>query len=270
MLGSYGKKIASTTFETNETIRLAHIEGKPLGSKRIHQITKHDCQAWVDGLRVAPRTARRYAGFLARLFSLAEEAEIITASPAKKLKLPVVTMRENRTLSVREVLELIKPDTPIGAMALLAIHTGMNRSEITRLKWEHVKSDRVMVPGTKNAYRHASVPITQVCYDLIMSQPRRSEFVFTTEMGTQYRPTSISHAFSKHKTRWGIPPETRFQDLRGSFVSILIEQGADPRTVMELARHSSIQTTMQEYARAQQSTKIEAIERLSQSINLKK
>jgi integrase len=41
--------------------------------------------------------------------------------------------------------------------------------------------------------------------------------------------------------------EVRFHDLRHTFISLLIEQGAHPKYIQEQAGHSSIQVTMDTY-----------------------
>ena len=70
--------------------------------------------------------------------------------------------------------------------------------------------------------------------DAIKLQPKRGKFVFTTEKGTPVQPDRFTEDFAELKKTLGLPPETRLQDLRGSFVSLLIETGADLRTVIKL------------------------------------
>lgn len=58
----------------------------------------------------------------------------------------------------------------------------------------------------------------------------------------------------------------RFHDLRGSYVSLLIENGVDVRSVQKLARHAYPRTTMAAYARSRKSVKEEAVARLRAAI----
>lgn len=58
----------------------------------------------------------------------------------------------------------------------------------------------------------------------------------------------------------------RLQDLRGSYVSLLIESGVDIRTVQELARHADPRTTMTAYERSRKPVKEEAVQRLRLAI----
>jgi integrase len=72
-------------------------------------------------------------------------------------------------------------------------------------------------------------------------------------------PHNLTRDFAKWKRRNEFPIETRIQDLRGSYVSLLIESGVDIKTVQELARHESPITTMRMYARSRQQVQAEAV-----------
>ena len=62
----------------------------------------------------------------------------------------------------------------------------------------------------------------------------------------------------------------RLHDLRGTFVSQLLEAGVDLRTVQELARHSDPRTTQGMHARSRTETKVDAIDRLRDRVGGKK
>src|SRR4051812_36286456 len=75
-------------------------------------------------------------------------------------------------------------------------------------------------------------------------------------------PSNLSRDWRVWAKKNGIDSRVRLHDLRGSFISLLIENGADIRTVQELARHSDPRTTMKVYARARQTVKSEAVAKL--------
>ncbi|MHB8638078.1 MAG: tyrosine-type recombinase/integrase [Fimbriimonadaceae bacterium] len=264
--GDYGKRIANTTHSLNETIRLRYVEITPLGAKRLHRISRADCQAWADQVPGSASYRRRCSAFVSKMFSLGVAAGHIRANPMKGVWLPEVEERENRTLSPTEAMKLLNPATRTDCIMLVAMHIGMRRSELVRLEWWHVGEDVVKVPGTKTTRSKGAVPLTPEARDAINSQPRRSEFVFSTEDGKPLSAHNVTRDVRRRKVQVGLPPETRLQDLRGSYVSLLIEQGTDPRTVMELARHSDLRTTMKAYARSREVVKQEAVERLRNAI----
>lgn len=266
--GDYGQSKAKTTFDTNETIRLKYIEGKPLGKKRIHKILKKDCQEAIDDVNRSASYVCRIAAFLSKVFTLAIAEGLISVNPMKGVNLPEVEERDNRTLSPEEAVILLTPQTRTDAIMLVAMHTGMRRSEILRLEWSHVQEDMVKVPGTKSKKSKAPVPLTPEAKAAIDAQPRRSKYIFTTESGLPLNPKNLNRDYRARKKQIGLPIETRLQDLRGSYVSLLIEQGTDPRTVMELARHADLRTTFKAYARSRDVKKHEAIDRLRKSMGL--
>lgn len=268
--GDYGQSKATTTLDTQETIRLTYIEGKAIGKEKLSKLTRSKLQAFIDSIDRSPSYKRRIAAFVSKILSIAVQEGLIPANPMKGLKLPDVEERENRTLSPEEAMKLLNPQTRTDAIMLVAMHTGMRRSELLRLEWRHIGKDMVKVPGTKNQKSKGSVPLTPEAKEAIDAQPKRSKYIFTTESGAQIISRNLSRDYSARKKTIGLPAETRLQDLRGSYVSLLIEQGVDPRTVMDLARHSDLRTTMKAYARSREAVRIEAVEKLRGAMGLEK
>lgn len=168
--GSYGASIAPATWATNEVYRKHWINSSPLARKKLNQITRADCQAFVDSIVAvrrrkiegeivetkdvaSPRYVRRVAAFVSKLFSLAVRDRWIEDNPMEHVGLPKVEERENRILEPEEALRLLNPSTRAGAMLLVAMHCGLRRSELGGLEWKHLDARKKLltVPGTKNA-----------------------------------------------------------------------------------------------------------------------
>lgn len=107
----------------------------------------------------------------------------------------------------------------------------------------------------------ADVPLTEEAMDAIQSQPKRGPYVFSVEDGGPVSPSNLSRDWRDWSRKNGLEG-MRLHDLRGSYVSLLIESGADIRTVQELARHADPRTTMKLYARTRKPVKEAAIQRL--------
>lgn len=267
--GHYGQKeIEASTLDTNETIRLKHIEGSHLGSKPINRVTKSDCQTWVYSLSGKAHWVRRCAALMSKLFSLAIEQGLIHANPMRGVKLPKVEERENTVLSSEQAVKLMNPKTRIESMILVALVTGIRRGELCRLEWKHVHADHLAIPVTKPRKMTRIVPLIPEAKAAIDAQPKRCEFVFSTETGRAIDAHNLTRDFKAAKEGLGIPAATRLQDMRGSFISMLFGAGVDPRTVMELAGHGSIKTTMQSYARSNTPAKQAAVEKLRNAMGL--
>ncbi|MDH6569245.1 integrase [Streptomyces sp. SAI-117] len=70
--------------------------------------------------------------------------------------------------------------------------------------------------------------------------------VFTTRNGTPIEPCNLNRSFEALSIRAGVH-KVRFHDLRHTCASLLHEQAADARMIMEVLGHSSIRVTMDIY-----------------------
>ena len=273
--GSYGQRVADSTLNTNETLRLVHIEGSALGRMRLDKINRHAVQEFVDQKRrqtyqVGSQEPKLYSAayivrlfaFVARLFSEAVHQDLIPSSPATRIQLPDVPERENRTLAPQEAHLLLNPQTRTDALLLVSLYTGMRRSELRRLQWSDIDGDLIRVPGSKSVKSRALVPMTPEVKAAIFAQPKRSMFIFSASTGQPLGLRNINRDVKKRMAQLGLPPETRLHDLRGTYGSLLIETGVDIKTTQDLMRHSDPRTTMKMYLRSRQETKAAAVEQL--------
>jgi site-specific recombinase XerD len=72
--------------------------------------------------------------------------------------------------------------------------------------------------------------------------------VFSTGIGTPLEPRLAVEDFKRMLAKAGLPTKIRFHDLRHSAASLLLAQGVQLRTIMELLGHSSIAITANLYA----------------------
>ncbi len=269
------RRIAAATFDLQETYRIRHIMGHPIYSKRLASLTIADCQKWVDGLHrhrydkgldtylpdgpLAPSSVHRVAAYLRRALTVARQHGHIETNPMDGVHLPGAKRRDNRVLDPDELRKLLVVGDRTSCVIIVLVLTGMRRGELVRLKWEHVQSDRLMVPGTKNLASAAPVPLADLAREAIEAQPRRSAFVFTSETGRPLSPRNITRDVRARLRAHGVPDTVRLHDLRGTFISLLIETGADIATVMAMARHASVRTTLGVYAQSRPSVQRAAL-----------
>ena len=152
----------------------------------------------------------------------------------------------------------------------------MREGEIVGLKWVHLNFEKREIYVKNNTTRAAvfnketreklgyqtkdgtpktesSIDIIQMSnfiYDLLMSLPRDSEYVFTAnghqidkkDLEKVWRKTLI--ALSKELEEKNIKFEYRkFHDLRHTFAVLLLLKGTDIYTIMKLLRHKKIAST---------------------------
>jgi integrase len=272
------KRHRQTTWECNETVLRLYIRGSRLGRMKLDAIKRRDIQDLIDSIQHSAHYVRRIGAFISVVLTEAVTDEYISSNPAFRVRYPEVEERTNRTLSPEEAIKLLNPTDRLTGMILIAAHTGLRRGEVCGLKWEDVKEDLIKVrraiapvrggdieTKVKTKTSMSEVPLTPEAMEVIRRQPRRSAYVFTADNGKPVSPSNLTRDFSKWAKKNGLAG-MRFHDLRGSYVSLLIEQGVDVRTVQELARHADPRTTLSAYARARKAVKTEAVAKLRDAI----
>ena len=148
-------------------------------------------------------------------------------------------------------------------MVLLAMQTGMRRSELFSLTWENMR-----LKGTPQLTVHAAhaksgktrhIPLNTAAVDVLQTwgkQNAQSGLVFPNAGGGQL--TDIKTAWGKLIKDAKIK-DFRFHDLRHDFASSLVMNGVDLYRVKELLGHGSIEIT-QRYAHLAPHTLAEAVE----------
>lgn len=268
-IGPYGRGLAPNTLATNETYRLRFIEGQELGALKVSDIKSLHLRAFFADLRAerrkkcgdrmvvtyvpaSPRYKHRIKGYLSKLFSLAIEAGFIEANPCRTVKVPTIVDRENTLLSAPDLAAFASGGSRIDGIALLSSLCGLRPTEARLLRWDQIDRPNLQIlqPGTKNATAKKPVPLPEEVLRVLDAQPHRAAEVFTTQEGRPLTKDRVHADWVKRKRELGLPESLRLQDLRGTYVTLLIQSGADVRTTMELARHATPSITLKAYARA--------------------
>ncbi len=219
-----------------------------LGPVPIDAIGKSDIRSIIDGIvaRGAPIHANRVLAYLRRLFNWAVERDIITMSPAEKIRAPAPEKSRDRTLTGAELAAVWTAAStfaaPFRVYFQLLILTGQRRNEVAGALWREFDLERgewtIPASRAKNGSAHL-VHLAPEAVAILAATPRvhGSDFVFTTT-GT----TPIS-GFSKMKaildrqsgvTGWTI------HDLRRTFATIGTgELGIDPVVMDKILNHRS-------------------------------
>ena len=100
-----------------------------------------------------------------------------------------------------------------------AIETGMRRSEILSMKWEHIGIDnqRVLLPLTKNGSSRW-VPLTKKALDILSQVPRNIDRVFPVT------DVALRQSWERLRNRANLIDFT-FHDLRHEAISRMFEKG---------------------------------------------
>lgn len=124
---------------------------------------------------------------------------------------------------------------------LVMLYAGLRISEAANLRWLDVDlAGRSLMVREGKGGKDRVVPLHQVIVDELVP-PRRSGFVCGKADGAPVGVKSLAHIFERWLPRLGI--RISAHQLRHTFATELLNQGADLRQIQELLGHESIETT---------------------------
>jgi integrase len=188
-------------------------------------------------------------------------------NPVRKVK----TFKENnarlRYLESEELVTLLSNcHDHLKAAVIVAVYTGMRRSEILGLKWKDCdfKRNIIYLWITKNGEKR-EVPMSEAVKKALInvSKNPESEFIFCNKVGAQIK--DIKKSFFTAVQKSGIK-DFHFHDLRHTFASYMVMNGTDLNTVRELLGHKSLTMTLR-YAHLSPNHKTQAMDSLSKKID---
>lgn len=212
---------------------------------------------------VSPSTINRELACLKTMFNKAAEWGRIEKSPLQAVKKFKENNIKERILNDAESRRLVEcASSSIRPVLIVALNTGMRRSEILSLRWQDVDFIKgfVLVEESKSG-KARKVPMNSIVFETLKAMPQNSEYVFFNP-GTNDRFKDIKRAFHLACDRAKIKG-IRLHDLRHTAASKMIEAGIDLVTVSEILGHSSIQMTMR-YVHPTPERKRFAVEKLGQ------
>ncbi len=236
------------------------------GDKDLRDIKPSDIEAFRQSRIAAGNsksTANRFLSLLSRILNLAVQDGYAETNPAKYIKkFSESESKVEHILSVEdeERLMYVCPQY-LKDMVFLALHTGMREGEIMALKWDCVdfKGREIRVEHTKSGkYRHVPMD-SEVCVQLSSLFKKGERYVFVNKRtGKPY--TNIFKTFDRYRTKAGLK-QIRFHDLRHTFLTRLVESGADIGIVQLIAGHSDLKIT-QRYIHPSKQSALKSVENL--------
>ena len=142
----------------------------------IASITRAEVKALLrEKAKTAPIAANRLASLISKLFNWALDEEIVTASPAVRLKRTEEHERE-RSLTEDEIRVLWpafdRIGYPFGHALKFLLVTGQRRGEVADLKWSDIDGDGWKLPGAsaKSEAGHR-IPLSTLALEIIEFLP---------------------------------------------------------------------------------------------------
>lgn len=221
----------------------------------VRWLTKHD--DWSDS------TAAAYVSYLRAWFKWLQLVDRRVDNPMVKIQAPKVPERVARPIADIDVPKLLNAHmwTSTRAMILLALLAGLRVSEIARMKGQDIDFDGRLLWVKGKGKRLRSIPLHPLLVELATTMPATGWwFPMRGHPELPMLGKSVSDVIGRTMRRADVAGTPH--SLRHWFGTSLLDSGNDLRTVQELLRHKSIQTT-QIYTRVSTETQRDAIIGLS-------
>jgi site-specific recombinase XerD len=216
----------------------------------------------------SPGTVNRYRSLLSLTYRLGIRSGKVRENPVRQ-----VARRKENNLRVRfldpeeeerlrtKIRELCPDREPEFDLAL---HTGLRRNELWRLRWQDVnfQAGLLTVREAKNGQaRH--IPLNMVAEKALLTLSRRGTGEYVLPGPADRTPRTWDRWFERCVRAAGIA-DFRYHDLRHTFASRLVMAGVPLRTLAELLGHRTLSVVMR-YAHLSPGHLREAVERLAQA-----
>lgn len=227
------------------------------GDKEPHELVSLD----VDRLRIkllknkSPQTVKNILALLRRIIHFGIKKGLCR-TPGFSIQMPTkINNIKTEDLSNEEMGRFLAvlasdPDIQVANLMRLALCTGMRRSELFRLKWDHIDFERgfIHIIDPKGGPDQV-VPLNESAQTILANHPRAegSPFIFPGKNGKQR--VEIRKAANRIKRNAELPKDFRpLQGLRHTYASMLASSGqVDLYTLQKLLTHKSPEMT-QRYA----------------------
>lgn len=257
------------------------------GRMRLTAIKRDHIQAYVAGLvregRLSPKSIRNFVVPLRRMLNLAVQWGYLNSNPADKLALPRLERREMPFLTPPQMRLLIEHTDPEWrALIALGCMCGLRKGECLGLQWSCVDWDEHRVdirrslwngqlqePKTKKSSTRMPMPATveDLLFErMTISPASEMDLVFCRPDGSPLRPDWVNRGLLLPTLERAKLPRMTFHSLRHSFVGALIAANLPLKVIQEMARHASIQTTLDTYGHLQPSAKADAARALEEAV----
>lgn len=243
------------------------LKNHPIGQTRCDDVTSQRIVEFASELRQT-RTPSTVAGYLSGLSAVMDIAKPAWGYPldkhamtdalavARRLGLIGRSKERGRRPTLDELDRLMQHHatrrsnaSPMIQINAFAIFSTRRLEEITRLRWEDLDGDRILVRDMKDprakAGNHIHVNLTPEARAIIDAMPRTDERIFP------YSGEAISASHARACAALGID-DLHFHDLRHEGVSRLFEMGWNIPNVAAVSGHRSW-NTLKRYAHIRQS-----------------
>lgn len=260
------KRRTQITYRSAIDHNLAPLHDKPVG-----RITYADVQAIVTAMTAAgrrPSTVRNVLMVCRLILDEAVRRKFIRTNPCHNVKPPRLRPKDNVFLTVEQVRALADElPPPLDLLILTAAGSGLRAGELNGLRVRDVEllrrrinvrqtvtdlGSELIVDTPKSNAGRRTVPISPALCDLLAAHIGNArlgmdDLVFGDDGKPRRHNTFYLQVFRPAVVRAGLPPETRFHDLRHTYASLMIAAGVNPKRLSVWMGHTTVSLTMDRY-----------------------
>lgn len=238
---------------------------------------------------LTPATVLKILGTLSRILTYAVRMGKIDHNPAREVERPRGKSLHNEedeitVLQPGEIRLLRDAANNQGERVLFvaAVLTGLREGELLGLKWGDIdwvncqvcvrrtyNYRRFYKPKSKTSRRRVDLApglVSELKRWKLACPPGDLDLVFPTKIGTPQDATNmLRRQFFPALRRAGLP-KIRFQDLRHTYASLLIDQGEYPKYIQDQLGHSTITLTMDIYGHLMKRVNRDAATKLGNTV----
>lgn len=242
------------------------------GNHTLPEVKTIEVETWLRNLSLAKASSAKIRNIFSVLFNHACRYDLFDRNPitlvrhsAKRRRIPdVLTAEETqRLLSVLAVKER--------TMVLMAVGTGLRRSELFALKWKDVDFDAKQASVTRSIVSQVvgickteasqkPVPLHESLAQALLEWRKHTSFRKREDWVFASPHSSGNHPYwAQAIMRYHIAPASRriqlqkrvgWHTFRHTYSTMLKQVGADIKVMQELLRHSSVRCTLDTYTQA--------------------
>ncbi len=263
-----------------------------IGARPLASLTQADCRKLVNSWQsvgYAPSTIRRQAAVVKAILNSAVEAELISRSPWRGIRLPADVHKPRTTLSGIDVLSIAEEcGSCNGLVVLTAALCGLRFGECAALRICDLDASngfvtvsqslgevngRVVVNAPKSNAGHRTMGMPLALSKQLKEHIESTRFdaspndyVFVSPGGGPLRYTNFrSRVFGPACKRLGFT-NTTFHDLRRFNATVMVGAGVDLKTAQVRLGHADPRLTLALYAQATTAGDLSAVGALERSV----
>jgi integrase/recombinase XerC len=243
----------------------AYIDKEGVLFDKVDRLLIRDYLSTELGRGVGARSCQRRLSALRRFYAYLKTQGYVAVNPFKMVQAPKKPVRYPKALTIEEVEALFSANAKRGdllaardqAILELLYASGMRASELVSVKYQQIDFRSRMIRVFGKGKKERLVPFSKTAAVAMLDywkslRPRLlakhktgdpSDVFFLNDRGSKLTVRGLEFILNAVEAKTGIHLGLHPHELRHTFATHLLENGADLRLIQELLGHASLNTT---------------------------